>query len=91
MTMEEVNHFQLDKAALLSTKVVQCAGRRFIDYYATRLSKGAHDLSNASSESDVSGDDNFAFELDTEYLTNLDPKEWKDQDHYAVLGLKSLR
>lgn len=91
--MEEVhaNHFQLDKAALFSTKVVQCAGRRFIDYYATRLSKGGLDLSNASSETNVSDDDNSAFEIDVEYLTNLDPKEWKDQDHYAVLGLKTLR
>ncbi|RWS15953.1 dnaJ subfamily C member 2-like protein [Dinothrombium tinctorium] len=26
-----------------------------------------------------------------EYLKNLDPKNWKEQDHYAVLGLRSKR
>ncbi len=25
------------------------------------------------------------------YLETLDPKEWKDQDHYKVLGLENLR
>ncbi|XP_012282256.1 dnaJ homolog subfamily C member 2 [Orussus abietinus] len=28
---------------------------------------------------------------DLEYLRSLDPREWKHQDHYAVLGLKKLR
>lgn len=31
------------------------------------------------------------FELDVEYLKSLDPKHWKDQDHYAVLGLQNAR
>ncbi|KAL1398986.1 hypothetical protein pipiens_008550 [Culex pipiens pipiens] len=31
------------------------------------------------------------FELDVEYLKSLDPKDWKNQDHYAVLGLKKMR
>uniref|UniRef100_A0A1I8P0R5 Uncharacterized protein n=1 Tax=Stomoxys calcitrans TaxID=35570 RepID=A0A1I8P0R5_STOCA len=31
------------------------------------------------------------FDVDVNYLKSLDPKEWKDQDHYAVLGLKKLR
>lgn len=30
-------------------------------------------------------------EVDPEFYRNLNPKEWKDQDHYAVLGLKHLR
>jgi len=30
-------------------------------------------------------------EDDVDYLRSLDPKEWKDQDHYNVLGLKKLR
>lgn len=36
-------------------------------------------------------DPEVKFELDVEFLKNLDPKEWKDQDHYAVLGLKNAR
>jgi hypothetical protein len=31
------------------------------------------------------------FELDEEFLKSLDPKLWKDQDHYAVLGLQNSR
>lgn len=31
------------------------------------------------------------FELDVEYLKALDPKQWKEQDHYAVLGLQNAR
>ena len=34
---------------------------------------------------------NKLFELDVEYLKSLDPKDWKNQDHYAVLGLKKMR
>lgn len=30
-------------------------------------------------------------EISEDYLQSLDPKEWKSQDHYAVLGLKSIR
>lgn len=42
----------------------------------------------SSDEEDLS---QFQCEDDLEYLRSLDPKEWKDQDHYAVLGLKKLR
>jgi len=38
-------------------------------------------------ESDLTPED----EEDLDYLHSLDPKEWKEQDHYAVLGLKNLR
>lgn len=31
------------------------------------------------------------FELDVEFLKGLDPRGWKDQDHYAVLGLQNSR
>lgn len=36
-------------------------------------------------------DENFGGEVDVEYLKSLDPKNWKDQDHYAVLGLEKAR
>jgi DnaJ family protein C protein 2 len=31
------------------------------------------------------------YEDDVEYLRSLDPKEWKSQDHYKVLGIQNLR
>ena len=46
-------------------------------------------------ESDVFSDNeeitDYPFEDDLDFLRSLDPKKWKDQDHYAVLGIKNLR
>ena len=42
-----------------------------------------------SESGDEEGEDDF--EDDITYLRSLDPKEWKDQDHYKVLGLTKLR
>ncbi|GBE83640.1 Zuotin [Sparassis crispa] len=41
----------------------------------------------------ANGDDDLGIgdEDETEDLLQLDPKEWKKQDHYAVLGLSHLR
>lgn len=35
--------------------------------------------------------ENVEYEDDVEYLRSLDPKEWKNQDHYKVLGIGNLR
>ena len=42
----------------------------------------------SSDEEDIK---DYQFEDDLDYLRSLDPKEWKDQDHYAVLGIAKLR
>ena len=80
------------ESELVLVKRYQCVGKRFAEFSSKYHSKHGHAnlLSNASSESDIS-DDNSVFEVDVDYLRSLDPKEWKDQDHYAVLGLKKLR
>lgn len=44
----------------------------------------------AADESNEPADDS-EFEDDVDFLRSLDPKEWKNQDHYAVLGIKKLR
>lgn len=49
------------------------------------------DSQTKEEEKYVEDNSNVVFEVDVEYLKNLDPKNWKDQDHYAVLGLKSAR
>jgi len=46
--------------------------------------------------SNLDGDDEelseeIELEDNSAYLRKLDPKDWKNQDHYAVLGLKKLR
>lgn len=35
--------------------------------------------------------ENVVYEDDVDYLRSLDPKEWKSQDHYKVLGIPNLR
>src|SRR5690349_20574139 len=47
--------------------------------------------SNADENLDDVEELEVKFELDVEYLKALDPKHWKDQDHYAVLGLQNAR
>lgn len=70
---------------------VQRVGPRFCNYVRS-LHYGHQDgnLSKSSSIDKVS-DSDLDFEGDINYLKSLDPKEWKEQDHYAVLGLKTLR
>ncbi|XP_046568154.1 dnaJ homolog subfamily C member 2-like [Haliotis rubra] len=67
---------------------------RWFEAYTQRLqnkhSVSHHSRSSSSSsesETDIYDDDEFSEAL----LLGLDPKEWKHQDHYAVLGLKNLR
>lgn len=69
---------------------IQCVGPHFMKY----LHKTRHgidgSLSSATSTDAISINET-EFEIDVDYLRSLDPKEWKDQDHYHVLGLKTLR
>lgn len=74
----------------LSRARVQCAGPHFMKYlYRTRHGIDGS-LSNASSVDKIS-DDEIEIEIDIDYLRSLNPKDWKDQDHYHVLGLKKYR
>lgn len=75
---------------LFNKRRVQCVGVSFLKYLATTSHIGEGQLSHGSSEEKVS-DSQIEYEVDVDYLRSLDPKEWKDQDHYAVLGLKKLR
>lgn len=55
------------------------------------VSEGAS-LGESATQSDEEEDSSTVdIEDDVNYLRSLDPKEWKDQDHYAVLGLKKIR
>lgn len=74
----------------LVTKKIQCVGRHYIKYHTRHLNDGKGILHSESSSTKVSDQDLDIF-IDVDYLRSLDPKEWKDQDHYAVLGLKARR
>ncbi|KAJ8960173.1 hypothetical protein NQ318_003896 [Aromia moschata] len=46
--------------------------------------------SEASKQEELSPE-SVTYDDDVEYLRSLDPKEWKSQDHYKVLGIHHLR
>lgn len=69
---------------------IQCVGPHFQKYLHKIRHGGDGALSSASSIDEISANET-EFEIDVDYLRSLDPKEWKDQDHYHVLGLKNLR
>lgn len=67
---------------------VECAGAAFLRYYNIKC-HGGDALFNISQSHEKA--EELIFDDDVEYLRSLDPKDWKMQDHYAVLGMKNLR
>ncbi|XP_075230509.1 dnaJ homolog subfamily C member 2 [Lycorma delicatula] len=74
-----------------------------IDYHTPQDSKGDRNQSDSTSDKSTSTKDGeeplskesstttIIEEDDVVFLRSLDPKEWKKQDHYKVLGLHHLR
>lgn len=71
---------------------VEAVGRWF-EVYQQKLygRQSFHSQSAASSSSESEEEEEDGCEDDQALLLGLDPKEWKKQDHYAVLGLAKLR
>lgn len=69
-------------------RTVECAGAAFLRYYNIKC-HGEDTLFQISKQNEKT--EEIIFDDDVEYLRSLDPKEWKQQDHYAVLGMKNLR
>ncbi|KAG1666196.1 DnaJ subfamily C member 2 [Nymphon striatum] len=89
-----------DTTCLLSTVPalkkcrVERVGRGYFNYIDRRnrnRSLSQCSISDNSSEDEPISSTDEESSADVAYLRSLDPKEWKDQDHYAVLGLKSKR
>lgn len=83
----------------LKYKRIDCYGATFLSYTGEineeNLPRSLPVDLPEGKEEDVdensTGDENFGGEVDVEFLKSLDPKNWKDQDHYAVLGLQKKR
>lgn len=73
------------KALALRYRKVECVGKWFLRYYQE---KNAELHQNEIEEVE---EEEFTIDDDDTYLKSLDPKLWKNQDHYAVLGLKKIR
>ncbi|KAK6175896.1 hypothetical protein SNE40_014272 [Patella caerulea] len=73
------------------TQKVEPVGRWY-EAYLNRL-YNKHSVSHHSVESSSSdeSEDDTEIEDNTQFLMSLDPKDWKNQDHYKVLGLAKLR
>lgn len=82
--------YTVEISKALVKRRIQCAGPHFIKYLHKIHTGLDGTLSSASSTDEISVNET-EFEIDIDYLRSLDPKEWKDQDHYRVLGIKNLR
>uniref|UniRef100_A0A8C6KBK1 DnaJ homolog subfamily C member 2 n=1 Tax=Nothobranchius furzeri TaxID=105023 RepID=A0A8C6KBK1_NOTFU len=73
--------------------LVEPVGRWFEAYIRRRnrnLSASFQELEEEESSSEEEDDEEFQLQ-EHPMLRTLDPKDWKNQDHYAVLGLPHLR
>ncbi|KAM7356477.1 dnaJ homolog subfamily C member 2 [Cochliomyia hominivorax] len=70
---------------LITKRNIQRVGNTYLN--SKRKSQSDH-IERSNSEEKLLSDEHV---VDVNYLKSLDPKEWKDQDHYAVLGLGKLR
>jgi hypothetical protein len=87
----------------LKYKRIECYGLSFLSYTGEineenyprvipiEIEKENQEEDNENSAADENFGAEVVFELDIDYLKSLDPKNWKDQDHYAVLGLQKAR
>lgn len=87
----------------LKYKRIDCYGLSFLTFtgeineenYPRVLPVEIEENGEEEDTENSAADENFGvevvFELNIEYLKSLDPKNWKDQDHYAVLGLQKAR
>ncbi|ESN96960.1 hypothetical protein HELRODRAFT_193411 [Helobdella robusta] len=81
----------IGKLGELTTVHYEPVGRWYEAYCTRRQHKHTLSTSSQSSSSEEEEDDLDEFEDDDNILLTLDPREWKKQDHYAVLGLGKLR
>ncbi|GFQ83792.1 dnaJ homolog subfamily C member 2 [Trichonephila clavata] len=77
------------------TKVkVEPVGKWFEHFQSIKANENGLDCSLGNTEENEDEDESSEYikpEEDLNYIRNLDPKVWKKQDHYAVLGLKEKR
>uniref|UniRef100_A0A3P9PEG2 DnaJ (Hsp40) homolog, subfamily C, member 2 n=1 Tax=Poecilia reticulata TaxID=8081 RepID=A0A3P9PEG2_POERE len=77
----------------IKTVLVEPVGRWFEAYIRRRsrnVSASFQELEEEEESSEESEDEELQLE-EHPMLRTLDPKDWKNQDHYAVLGLPHLR
>lgn len=81
------------KLTELSQVDVEPVGRWFEAVYQSSRTRHVSSAASVGSESSDEGEGGSVAEepAETRYLLSLDPKEWKSQDHYRVLGLQTKR
>ncbi|XP_035232451.1 dnaJ homolog subfamily C member 2-like isoform X1 [Stegodyphus dumicola] len=73
---------------------VEPVGKWFESFQSHIANEYTNNISLEDSDLNEDDDDELQeaeFEDNSDYLRKLDPKDWKNQDHYAVLGLKKKR
>ncbi|GLH14138.1 uncharacterized protein GBIM_18540 [Gryllus bimaculatus] len=89
--MDDAIDIPVSSISKLARWNVQCVGPWFIGHWEGQPVEKAEDIC-LQEDSDSEEELTTKFDKDdVQYLRGLDPKEWKDQDHYAVLGLSKMR
>uniref|UniRef100_T1JNI0 DnaJ homolog subfamily C member 2 n=1 Tax=Strigamia maritima TaxID=126957 RepID=T1JNI0_STRMM len=70
---------------------VEPVGKWFALHHSRKLRHNSSTDNSELSEDNGEESSDVEIEHDIDYLRSLDPKDWKNQDHYAVLGLRFLR
>lgn len=68
---------------------IECVGPWFLKYFTQ--DEKSQQSGEGPDESLQEPEPTFTVEVDLTYLKSLDPKEWKDHDHYKILGLPDKR
>lgn len=71
------------------TRKIECVGPWFLKYFTQ--DQKSHEAGEGAEDSSQEPEPTFNVEVDLTYLKSLDPKEWKEHDHYKVIGLPDKR
>ncbi|ALC43017.1 CG10565 [Drosophila busckii] len=83
------NSVELQCLALkVAREKIERVGCAYFNARRQQIGEASNGVERSDSDEKLAG---AGEEVDISFLKSLDPKEWKDQDHYSVLGLGKLR
>lgn len=95
MTLEEKQEpnesYVIRKLPAITSSIFEPVGRWYFSYCQRRFQKHSYHSYNSTSSEDDEIELDIEDDKDEEFLRTLDPADWKNQDHYAVLGLVNYR
>ncbi|EDW79969.1 uncharacterized protein Dwil_GK12316, isoform B [Drosophila willistoni] len=82
------NSLELELPLKVARHRIERVGFAYFNARRSKIAPGGVERSESDEKLLLNG---AGEEVDIKYLKSLDPKEWKEQDHYSVLGCGKLR